>query len=159
MYKLSQHISQYSTFHRNLNVLGCDSKYINWLLDSPKLQKYVQTWMISGVERAMQEKLGKELPQTFSPTNNLYVHYKVTNMTWTDEAVIINANAAVSTTVNGKNETFEPARAIQDKDENTELLSLDWPFQNQRDNHSHLLQGVNISTEFLSRFVEHQFNK
>ena len=115
--------------------------------------------MISGVERAMQEKLGKELPQTFSPTNNLYVHYKVTNMTWTDKALIINANAGVSTTVNGKNETFEPARAIQDKDENTDLLSLDWPFQNQRDNHSHLLQGVNISTEFLSRFVEHQFNK
>ena len=108
--------------------------------------------MIRGVERAIKEKLGEELPQTFSPTKNLYVHYKVTNMTWSHEAIMITANAAVSTTINDKNETFEPGKAIQE--DNTELLSLDWPFHAQKDDQSHLLQGLNISTEFLSRLTQ-----
>ena len=82
---------------------------------------------------------------------NLYVQYRITGMNWTDyETVMFNANAAVSTTVNGKNQTYPPSGTISDTE-----LAMDWPMYAAKDDQSHLLQGLNISTEFFSRLVNH----
>ena len=87
------------------------------------------------------QKQGKEVPQSFSPMQDLYVHYRITKMTWMqNESMMFEAMAAINTTVDGKNQTYRP--------KNGEVITKD--FMPEDDRQSHLLQGLSISTEFLS---------
>ena len=104
------------------------------------------------INKAIIEKIeeyqnySKDIPQSFSPIKNLHVMYKITDMKWKDKTMMFKANAAISTTVDGEIENFMPN--VTDS-----KLPVDWPMHSPMDKQSHLLQGLHISTEFLSRFV------
>ena len=94
------------------------------------------------------QNYNKDIPQSFSPMKNLHIMYKITDMKWKGKAVMFKANAAISTTIDGKIENFKPKGSLTDS-----KLPMDWEMHSPMDEQSHLLQGLHISTEFLSRFV------
>ena len=142
-------------FSSDVMVDGCGSNWIpNWL---PFFQQKLRSRIDKFVQDELQERfaenqnLKREIPQSFSPMEDLYVQYRITGMVWKgEETVMFKANAAVSTTVNGKNQTYPPRGTISDTE-----LAMDWPMYASKDDQSHLLQGLNISTEFFSRLVNH----
>ena len=124
---------------------GCAT---NWIPDIlPTFKSWMKSKMDNFVLKRIQDKIdenqnkGKEVPQSFSPMKDLYVHYRITKMTWTrNESMMFEAMAAISTTVDGKNQTYRPKSG--------EVITND--FMPKDDRQSHLLQGLSISTEFLS---------
>ena len=122
------------------------------------MKRWIKKEMDYFVQNTMQNKLDeiqkqdKEVPQSFSPVRDLYVNYRIINMIWRDNtSLMFEAMAAVLTTVDGKNQTYQPGNASVDFLISERMLA--WQKHTPKDNKRHLLQGLSISTEFLSRLV------
>ena len=128
---------------RDETIDGCTSKWMSvfklfWKIRiKSKIVDSVQTWI--------QGKIDENL-ESFSPLEDMVVHYRITNMTWTEESIMFEARAALSTTFDGKEQTYMPKKGKMVNNN----VQLHAPKENVQ---AHLLQGLSISKEFLSRFV------
>ena len=109
-----------------------------------KIDTFVQNRIQDRIDE--EQKEDKEVPQSFSPMKDIVVHYRITNMTWTEESIMFEANASLSTTVDGEKHTYVPKKGNMVNNN----VQLHAPKENVQ---THLLQGLSISKEFLSRFV------
>ncbi len=128
---------------------GCHPPwYLSWFRSWQRL-------LNRGVQRAFAEYANKyerltEVPQKFSPLQDVYIDYTVTDFTWKQDFVIFHANATFSTEIDGKNVTFMPSEMSGGV--NKQPLEDNWNMTSPQDGDSHLLQGVRVSTEFMNRF-------
>ncbi len=145
--RLSVNIKPVDTKLNDVNVNGCKPPWYLWWF------KKWQSLLNQGVQEAFEEFANNyehmaEVPEEFSPLEDVFVKYKITNMHWTRDYVLFQANATFATVVDGKNKTFVPHGRQN-------LVPMDlWNPISFSDRKSHLLQGIRLSTEFLNRFLE-----
>ncbi|TRY75294.1 hypothetical protein TCAL_01331 [Tigriopus californicus] len=145
--KLSFFIKPVNTAINNVEVSGCHPPwYLSWF-------KTWQDLLNAGVQEGFEDfartyEHQAEIPEGFSPLDNVFIHYKVTNLIWNKHYVIFQANATFSALIDGKNQTFIPTN------ENRASVPIDnWKTISPKDGQSHLLQGVRVSTEFLNSLM------
>ena len=163
--KMSIKIKPVETDIYDVNVDVTFASYFFWRLLSSShfLQGCKPPWFLfwfkgyqkllnDGVQEGFQDYANnyekqKEVPEVFSPFDNVFVHYRVTNMTWTPEHVMFSAKASFAVEQRNKNITFVPSNT------NYNIPMDDWKLTSRDDRKSHLLQGIRLSTEFINSLM------
>ncbi len=144
--RLNIAIKPVDTKLNDVSVRGCRPPWYLWWF------KKWQSLLNDGVREAFEEFANNyehmaEVPEQVQPIEGVYVAYKITDLHWTRDYVLFQANASFSAAVDGKNKTFRPTSS-----DNKVPMDL-WRPISRADRKSHLLQGVRLSTEFLNSLM------
>jgi hypothetical protein len=101
------------------------------------------------------------IPEVITIHDKIFVCYNVTNLIWTDKYVAMEASSTFKALVDGRNITFMPNKEKNlngplgfQSSTSSDTVPIDqWAECSKSDSQSHLLQGVRLSSHFLTAMM------